>query len=147
MLVFANRFRILLLSLVLLGACAALISPYSEEAYRNATSLKARSLALIAQSDEPYPAHSDQADQLMVDVDTAYEYVKGRTGNEVSVQQWAVIRDPAGGLLGEFIPRWQQAGKISAALSAESAILIARGFDTIICVEASKRAATNCKGQ
>ena len=61
----------------------SLISPFQEQAYENATTLKAQSLALIAKSGEPYSSHRESLEKLLVDVDAAYEYADGLPKNEV----------------------------------------------------------------
>ncbi len=144
MILMARRLSALFAILLLIGACDPLISSFSEEAYRNATSLKARSLALVDQSGEEYAAHRADAEQLLVDVDAAYEFVNGRPGNEISARQWDLMRDRDGGLLGGFQGKWREDGKLNTFFRGEVRALIASGFDTIICVEVNKRSADKC---
>ena len=77
----------------ILCSCAPIISPFTEEAYSTATSLKAQSLALVAKSDESFSKHQAAVDQLLVDVDAAYEYANGLPQNEVSAQLWDILRE------------------------------------------------------
>ena len=86
--------------LVWLSACDPLISAYTEQAYQNATRLKAESLALIAKSGQPFSSRQAEVEQLLTNIDAAYEYAKGLPKNEVAAEQWRKIRDPGGGLLG-----------------------------------------------
>ena len=79
----AKPFLLLVFIAFGLAACSALISPFSETAYRNATSLKAESLALIAKSSEPYAQHRVAAEKLAVDVDAAFEYANGIPRNGI----------------------------------------------------------------
>ncbi|KNG93592.1 hypothetical protein [Pseudaestuariivita atlantica] len=140
------RLRLALFTLVMVfvAACEPLISPYRETAYQNATTLKARSAALVAKASDPYPQHRTEAEALLVAVDAAYEYSRGLPRNEVSAKQWDIMRDPNGNLLGGFIGRWRDKGRLNPFVRDEGAELIAEGFDTIICVEINKRAADSC---
>lgn len=139
-----NRVLAALSALFLLFACSPLISPFSEVAYQNATDLKAHSLALVDQSTEPYSRHSADADQLLVDLSAAYEFVHGMKGNDLSAAQWQLMRDPGGNLMGGFVGFWQRKGSLSPAFRDEYHGQIADAFDYIICLEANKRSNTPC---
>lgn len=129
---------------LLLSGCAPLIGPYSPTAYQNATSLKASTLALMGKAEEPYVDHAKEVDVLLTDIDKAYEYVKGIPSNSLSAKQWEILKDPAGDLLGKFILRWKERGKLSAIYISEFKGLIRDGYDEIICLEANKKSASQC---
>ena len=129
---------------VWLSACDPLISAYTEQAYENATRLKAESLALIAKSGQSFPSRRADVERLLVDVDAAYEYAKGLPKNEVVTKQWDTLRDPEGNLLGGWARRWQMQGTLSEFFRGEIALLIAEAFDLIICVEINKREPSAC---
>jgi hypothetical protein len=136
----------LLFSLVFaLAACDPLISPFQEQAYENATTLKAQSLALIAKSGEPYSSHREAVEKLLVDVDAAYEYADGLPKNEVVSKQWDILRNPDGNLLGGITRRWRSSGTLRPFFREEVAIQVGDAFDTIICVEINKREASVCE--
>lgn len=143
MTLFMRRFLALGL-LFAVFACAPLLAPFSEPAYEHATSLKARSLAMVALSGDDFAAHDDEARALLVDVDAAYEYAKGIPKNQLSTSAWNEMRDPSGGLLGEFVGKWQRSGQQNAAFRAAKSEQIAQGFDVIICLEVYKRAPQTC---
>ncbi len=147
MILMARRLSALFAILLLFGACDPLISSFSEEAYRNATSLKARSLALVVQSGEPYASHADDAETLLVDIDAAYEFLKGRSGNDDAVRQWEILRNPGGNMIGGFVALWQQSGKVSEFARNDAAAEISAGFDYVICLEAFKRDPKSCNNR
>ncbi len=134
----------LLLALFFLAACDPLISPFQEESYKNATTLKAQSLALIAKSSEPYSRHKTEAETLAVNVDAAFEYANGLPRNDVVTEQWDILRNPDRNLLGGFLKMWRERGSLSPFLRNEIAAQVSSAFDTIICVEINKKEATNC---
>ena len=139
-----NRLLAALSALFLLVACAPLISPFSEVAYQNATDLKAHSLALVDQSADPFAQHAAEAEQLLVELSAAYEFVNGMKGNEISAGQWQLMRDPGNNLMGGFVGFWQRIGKLTPSSRDEFHSQIAEAFDYIICLEANKRIATLC---
>lgn len=127
-----------------LGACTPLIGAYSPRAYEHATSLKAETLALVERADEPYAEHRQAAERLMVDLQRAYEYVRGVPRNAISARQWRLLVDPDGDLVGRFMQRWRDEGTLRPAFIAEFRAILADAFDEIICLEANKREPTDC---
>lgn len=125
-------------------ACTPLASPFSEQAYRNATSLKARSLALVASSGEPFLERRQEVASLLTDIDSAYEYARGLPRNEVVTEQWRIIRDPSSGLVGTFAVEWARRERFGPVFREEFAGEIAFAFDTLICVEITKKSADDC---
>jgi hypothetical protein len=120
------------------SACSSLIATYSQTAYEQATSIKAESLVLLNKATEPYNQHAQEVAALMLNVDKAYEYAKGRPKNEVSTEQWEKMKDPNSNLLGGFLKRWKEQGQLSPAFVKEAGIQIAKAFDQIIELESGK---------
>jgi hypothetical protein len=120
------------------SACSSLIAAYSQAAYEQATSIKAESLVLMNQATEPYSQHAQGVATLMLNVDKAYEYAKGRPKNEISTAQWAKMKDPNSNLLGGFLKRWKEQGQLKPAFVREAAAQIAMAFDQIIELESGK---------
>jgi len=136
-----------LLLIMAVAACSPLASPFSEQAYRNATAMKARSLSLVARSGEPFVQHGDDVQALLTDIDAAYEYAKGLPRNEVVTEQWRLIRDPDAGLVGSFASEWARKGAFGATFRQDYAEEIAFAFDTVICVEITKKSAADCNNK
>jgi hypothetical protein len=65
--------------------------------------------------------------------------------NQLSAQQWQILRDPNGNLYGSFINLWKQAGSLGAAYRNDKKTQLGRAFDFIICLEANKKEATPCQ--
>lgn len=138
-----------LLLAVLMG-CDRLADPYSAEAYRQATSLKARSLALVAKGTESYSKHEQTAEVLLVDAASAFEFAKGR-GKEASqstAKQWAIIVDPNGGSLADFINQWRSAPnkRVSQFFVDEFLTVLTLQFDRIIELETGRKSAGSEEG-
>ncbi|HNY70023.1 MAG TPA: hypothetical protein PKH14_04475 [Syntrophorhabdus sp.] len=130
---------------LILVACAPLIGPYSPTAYQNATSLKAETLAVMDRATLPYPDNELSIQELMVKIDAAYEYVNGIPSNSISAQQWMLLKKPDGNLLGKFFHRWKEKGVLSQEYITEFKGLVSDAFDEIICLEANKKNADDCK--
>jgi hypothetical protein len=137
---------VMLLLAGLVSACAPLIGPYSPVAYQNATSLKAETLALMDKANEPYSAHTAEVDKLFVDVNKAYEFVKGAPSNSISAKQWEILIRKDGDLMGKFFGRWATNNNqpLSKTFINEFKPVVSDAFDEIICLEANKKEATQC---
>jgi hypothetical protein len=131
----------LVLVISILAACSNLIAVYSQTAYEQATSIKAESLVLMSKATEPYSQHAQQVAALMLNVDKAYEYAKGRPRNEISTEQWAKMKDPNSNLLGGFLKRWEERGQLNPVFVKEAEAQIAKAFDQIIELESGKNKA------
>lgn len=136
--------RSFLATLLCLAACAPLIGPYSPTAYKNATGLKAETLALMDKATTPYAENEKKVEALMVEIDKAYEYVHGIPSNSISARQWEILRKPDGDLLGRFFARWKSEGTLKRVYVDEFKGIISDAFDEIICLEANKKSANQC---
>lgn len=142
------RFRPAIVGLMalLIAACAPLIAGYSLEAYRNATSLKAETMALIGQAGEPFAQHGAEVRALRVKLSGAREFAAGMPRNQISTRQWDLMINPGGGLAGGLLARWEREGTLGAGVVREQSAIIGRAFDDIICLEANKGEDTECTG-
>lgn len=138
------KLSLLALLMLVVAACAPLIAPYSLEAYKNATSLKAETLALIAESGDQFSAHETEVKALKVKLAAAQEFAAGMPMNKLSATQWKIMNDPDGGLAGEYWALWERQGTIGATVMAEQIQQIGASFDEIICLEANKEKNTAC---
>ena len=139
-----SRAMALLFVVFLLSGCGRLIADYSLDAYKNATSLKAEALAMVGKSTEPYAKHAKDVDALNVKIDAAYEFANGIPENQLSAQQWAIIKDPDRHLYGGYIKFWKAHGPVSAFFREGAKKNIGAAFDEIICLEVNKQSLTSC---
>jgi hypothetical protein len=128
---------------LLLACCAPIIADYSLDAYKNATTLKAETFALIDKSGEKYISHKAEAETLTTKVNAAYEFANGLANNSLSAQQWQIMRNPNGNLYGGFIRLWQR-GPLPPAFREDLKTSIGRGYDEIICLEINKKDTQRC---
>ncbi len=133
-----------LMALSLITACAPLIGPYSPESYKYATSLKTETLAVMDKATEQYSTHKERIEALEVELQKAHEYVKGVPSNNISAQQWRILINPEGDLIGKFFMRWEERSTMSSAIIKEFKGPISDAFDEIICLEANKKASSSC---
>ena len=127
-------------------ACVPLAG-YDQQAYQNATSLKAETLAMMDRSAEDDSLSANQAavDDLLVQLSAAYEYANGVEHNNEAARNWRDLIGNDGLMIKGWVHLWESNGSISPALLSEMKIQIAEGFDTIICLEANKRQMTSCQ--
>jgi hypothetical protein len=129
---------------LLVAACAPLIAGYSLEAYRYATSLKAETLAVLGQADQPFAEHAEEARGLRLRLLTAQEFASGMPRNQWSAGQWRIMNDPDRNLAGGTLRRWETDGRLDPVFLRERLPQISRAFDDIICLEANKGEDTEC---
>lgn len=127
-----------LIALMLLASCTS-ISPFSQKAYEQATSLKAEALIIMDKATQPYADNKQTVEALKLNLEKAYEYAKGIPKNEDITPQWAIIKDPARNSLGGFLKRWESRQTLSKEFIDEVHTLVSDGFDTIIELESGKR--------
>ena len=142
--VLPKRLFALILMIFSLSACDPIIGAYSAESYKNATSLKARSLAMIDRSAKSYSSQASDAMALMTDINAAYEFSNGLSKNTLSTAQWNEMRDPNKGLMGGFVAGWKRNGTTSSFFRTEKKTQIARAYDYIICLEVNKQKVASC---
>jgi hypothetical protein len=111
---------------------------FSEEAYSEATALKVDSLQLMDSAVKPYAEHAPEVEALRTKIEKAYEYAAGRPNNQITTQQWSILKDPNRNLLGGFLKRWQDTGTLSKAFVDEAKKIVSDAFDTIIGLESGK---------
>jgi hypothetical protein len=118
-------------------SCAS-ISVFSPEAYKQAVELKVESLELMSFATMPYTDYEEEVINLNTELDKAFEFSKGRPDNEISTEQWRILIDEEGNLLGGFLKRWETEGSLSEMFVSEMQILVSDAFDTIIGLESGK---------
>ena len=118
-------------------SCAS-ISVFSPEAYKQAVELKVESLELMSFATMPYTDYEEEVINLNTELDKAFEFSKGRPDNEISTEQWRILIDEEGNLLGGFLKRWETEGSLSEMFVTEMQILVSDAFDTIIGLESGK---------
>ena len=118
-------------------SCAS-ISVFSPEAYKQAVDLKVESLNLMSFATMPYADYEEEVIYLNTELDKAFEFSKGRPDNEISTEQWDILINKEGNLLGGFLKRWETEGSLSEMFVTEMQILVSDAFDTIIGLESGK---------
>jgi len=126
------------IALALLASCSS-ISPFSQRAYEQATSLKAEALTTMDKATESFSSEKQTVEALKLNIEKAYEYAKGLPKNEDTANQWAIIKDPSRNSLGGFLKRWEDKQTLSKEFIQEAKRLVSDGFDTIIELESGKR--------
>jgi len=121
-----------LLLVTLAGGCSSLIAEYDQVSYQQAVSLKVESLALMDKAVEPYSNHQASVDALLLNLEKAYEYDKGRPKNEVVTRQWEILKDPNRRLLGYFLQRWRDEKQLSEAYVVGQKKSVSLAYDQII---------------
>lgn len=128
---------LLLSGLLIINSCSS-VSDLSEKAYSKAVRLKVQSLDLMDKATEGYSKHSYEVDSLKKELRFAYEYAKGRPGNELITEKWNTMINPERNLLGGFLKIWREDLILSPIFVSEAQVVIGKAFDTIIELESGK---------
>jgi hypothetical protein len=136
---------LLLLCVSAVAGCSSPIARFDQAAYEKATSLKVDSLALMGKATEPYAQHEIEIAALMLQVEKAYEYAKGKPKNEITAKQWEILKDPNRNLLGGFMQRWEENQQLSTPYVKEAKGIVSDAYDTIIGLEGGKIRPPNVK--
>jgi hypothetical protein len=123
--------------------CSPAISMFDQYAYIQTTSIKVDALDLMQLATTDYTLHEKEVYDLSKEIRKIYEYDKNMPKNEKTVQQWDLLMDPNGILLGRFLKRWQDDRKLNSAYIADKVPEIGAGFDQIIYLEIGKNKSTN----
>ncbi len=123
--------------MLLLSACAT-TAFYDQAAYQQAVNLKVEALALMDKATEAYAAHQANIEEILLRIEKAYEYDRGRKMNQISVQMWENLKNPDKNLLGGFLKRWKEKNLLRRAFIDEAKKLVGEAFDQIIQLESGK---------
>ena len=115
--------------IVVLNACT--IAPFSQQAYEQATSLKAEALILMDKATDSFSRHKSEVEAIKLDLDKAYEYARGRPQNEISTRQWEIIKDPGRGSLGGFLKRWEDKEQLDQSFINDAKGIVSDSFDIV----------------
>ena len=133
-----NKLLVLFVCLLIVLAGCTPISVYSQYAYQQAVDLKVESLNLISHADQSYQNYQKDVDDLTQKVEKAYEYAKGRKDNDLSTQQWEILKNPDGHLLGGVLKKWKSEDKLSTVYVSDKKQTISDAYDQIIILESGK---------
>jgi len=132
-----NKAGSILIMIFVLLSCSS-ISVFSPEAYKQAVDLKVESLNLMSSATMPFADYEEEVLLLTTELDKAFEFSKGRPDNEISTEQWEILIDQEGNLLGGFLKRWETEGTLSEMFISEMQLLVSDAFDAIIGLESGK---------
>lgn len=129
--------------LVLTG-CAS-IAKFDQQAYNNAVNAKVSALTLMDKAITPYQQNQTDIAALHYALNQGYEYANGIPKNKITTQQWAIMKNPHGHLMGGFLTHWQAKQTLKPAFIKNVKSLVSAGFDTIIGLESGKIEPTDIK--
>ena len=124
--------------LVLVLTACSTIAPYDQAAYEHATSAKAETLLLMDRATTSYSQNTDKIDAVILDLNKAYEYDKGRARNQFTVKLWTELLSPDD-LFGAFIRKWKTKGQLHPGYIEVKKKDVEDAFDQIIELEQGKQ--------
>ncbi len=128
---------VLILCLALVG-CASMAA-FDSYSYSQTKALKTEALQLMDLATDSFRLHVSKVDHLKNKLETSRQYEKSRRKNSITVQQWNVLLNPDGYLLGGFLKEWEESVTLNKTVITEEAKIIGDAFDQITELEAHKR--------
>jgi hypothetical protein len=125
-------------ALVLVLTACSTIATYDQAAYEHATSAKAETLLLMDRATTAYSQNTDKIDAVILDLNKAYEYDKGRARNQETVGMWTKMLSPDD-LVGAFIRKWKSEGQLHPGYIKVKKKDVEDAFDQIIELEQGKQ--------
>lgn len=129
--------RLIMMFILFIG-CASHISKFDYIAYENAISLKVEALYLMTKATNPFDEYANEVEQLKLELEKAYEYSRLIPLNEITTQQWELMKNPENNLLGGFFKMWEEQDTIPPFTIEEIKKLVSESFDEIIELEIKK---------
>lgn len=127
----------LLILLVSFLGCAS-ISPFDQYAYTQTTSLKVDVLNTMDLAVNEYKTQEATVQELQTKLQKVYEYEKNRPKNEITFIMWGVLINTDGHLVGGFLKRWKNEGKLSKTFIDNDKKIVSDAFDQIAGLESHK---------
>jgi len=132
------RKLVLLLLVFSFAGCGSIISTFDQYAYVQTTSLKVDALNLMGQATDSFTLHAKDLAEVKLNLQKVYEYERNRPKNEITIQQWNILLNPEGHLLGGFLKRWEDKSVLGATFVDEEKKIISEAFDQIAGLESGK---------
>ena len=125
---------------VFFGGCiASKMAPYDAIAHERAKTIKTAAEELIGMATEDYSTHEPRVGEFQTMVDRQIELEVGRgEKNQKTVSMWNLLMNPNEKLMGGFLKRWKEQGKLSQTFVDEIRPLVARNIDKILNLESKK---------
>jgi len=139
---FASFIAVLIAVIIVSGCTSINLAGYDQQAYENATSMKAEVGAMMRKIGPTCAMDQADVDAVSLKLESAYEYANGVEYNNEAALNW---RDQIDNLIGGVFETCQNQGAISQFAFDDLLIQVNEGFDTIICLEANKREITRCE--
>lgn len=98
-----------LIYIIVCTSCTT-ISTFNQHAYIQAVDIKVECLNLTDKATNNYTESINEIKPLLLNIEKAYEFEKGRPKNEITVEMWDKLKDPNKDLFGGFLKLWETKG-------------------------------------
>ncbi len=134
--IFYKRFA--LLTFIIITGCST-SAIFNQKAYELDVNIKVDALSLMDKADENYINYSGEADKLKINIEKAYQYAKGLPGNDETISQWEIIKNPEENSIISFLNMWKAKDKLNRSFIENAKNEISKQFDQVIELESGKR--------
>lgn len=141
----SNNYRrsiapILLSILFLFSSCVAnRMVPFDLDALNMGKEIKTEALNLMGLAGQDYSASASKVTAFKNKVNSHIEYESARgEKNQTTVDMWKLLMKPDGNLLGGFLTKWKNEGKMNPVLVSQFKNEVGKNLDKILSLENKK---------
>ena len=103
-------------------------------------SLKTDAVSIMKKGAKSFSSMAPKINELKTKMSDQIDYEKTKgEKNLKTVQMLEILSNPDGNLLGGFLKRWENDGKLNATFIKEAAGLVSKNFDKVINLEKKKK--------
>jgi hypothetical protein len=127
------------IGIFLFGSCSGIkTAPYDQYSYQKAVEIKVDASRLMDKATTPYEEHTQEADNLLTEMEKMVVYKLNRPNNEISYRMWQLQSDADKNLLAGFLKKWNEKGKFSQAFLDEAKPQVMEAMNILIQYEGRK---------
>lgn len=127
--------------MLMFSSCAAIrTAPFDQYSYQRAVEIKVDASRLMDKAVTPYKNHSQEIEELFVDLEKIVAYEQNKPNNEISYKMWKLLVDEDKNLLAGFFKKWNESdnGKMRPVFANEAKSQVIEAMNILIQYEGKK---------
>lgn len=113
--------------------------PFDAFSLSRTIDIKAQAIDLMKRGGKSFSSVSEDVSDFKATANSLIDFERDRgEKNLKTVQMWELMMDPNQNLLGGFLNRWENEGKLNGPFIREAAGVVSKNFDKIIKLEKKK---------
>lgn len=123
-----------------LQSCSTKMSPRDDYSLEETESIKIETVELMKRAGKDYSTMSEPVNALKSRINNLMDYERDKGEmNTKTVQMWELLMNPDQNLVGGFLNRWKNEGKLNGVFMKEAIGVVSKNFDKITKLERKKK--------